>query len=465
LFQLNIIDDDNDLDYEINYLDTEDMNCEANLKRSKLNYPKNQQRKEYLQSLDLILWDEISAQNREDFDIAHSTLNKFKNKVIVLTGDFKQITPVVPFGNKMSILNSTIYTSSKWNLFEKHTFVKNLRLESGTQAEKDYEIFINSIGNNSYTSSNNINHNNIIVRCTDNQEVIRNKIIECVTDLNLELSIKNDISISTVKEGVLDRLFTKPNTFVHPAQYLCTDNIPSQLDMQTSNLLSKVFLNETSTTLSLINNIKTVATKKEVHDILFPNGMNNITDHNIAVLAATNKQVEQWNSYFQDLNTNQAIHFYSKDNMCEVDDPHNYLSKMIDNLVVKESFHDDTVPPYDLKLKLGDICILLRHVDRRGGLPNNTKVKIIGLRDNIITVSTINQNNPVIAKLPRYSFIIKMKYGVSYKLMRIQFPLRLAYALTMNKSQGQTLNKVVIDLTTPPFSHGHLYVALTRVTL
>src|SRR5467141_3368835 len=51
-----------------------------------------------------------------------------------------------------------------------------------------------------------------------------------------------------------------------------------------------------------------------------------------------------------------------------------------------------------------------------------------------------------------------------YSFKRIQFPVRLAYAMTINKSQGQTLQKVGISLKQEVFSHGQLYTAFTRTT-
>ena len=47
-----------------------------------------------------------------------------------------------------------------------------------------------------------------------------------------------------------------------------------------------------------------------------------------------------------------------------------------------------------------------------------------------------------------------------------QFPVRLAFVnvMTINKSQGQSIINVGIDLHSPVFSHGQLYVALSRCT-
>ena len=51
-----------------------------------------------------------------------------------------------------------------------------------------------------------------------------------------------------------------------------------------------------------------------------------------------------------------------------------------------------------------------------------------------------------------------------FKWKRLQFPVKLVFALTVNKAQGQSVKYVGVDLMKPVFAHGQLYVALSRVT-
>src|SRR5260370_37790140 len=53
---------------------------------------------------------------------------------------------------------------------------------------------------------------------------------------------------------------------------------------------------------------------------------------------------------------------------------------------------------------------------------------------------------------------------VPFKFIRCQFPIRLCFSMTINKSQGQTVKFVVLDLRSPAFTHGQFYVAVSRVT-
>ena len=67
--------------------------------------------------------------------------------------------------------------------------------------------------------------------------------------------------------------------------------------------------------------------------------------------------------------------------------------------------------------------------------------------------------------LPRVLCDTKADGDLPFTLRRRQFPLRLAWVMTINKSQGQSINqRLGISLPRPVFAHGQLYVALSRAS-
>ena len=64
--------------------------------------------------------------------------------------------------------------------------------------------------------------------------------------------------------------------------------------------------------------------------------------------------------------------------------------------------------------------------------------------------------------VPRILFDRRFARG-SVAAQRRRPPHRFAYAVTFNRSQGETLDRAVIDLRSAPFAHGQFYVAPSRV--
>ena len=77
-----------------------------------------------------------------------------------------------------------------------------------------------------------------------------------------------------------------------------------------------------------------------------------------------------------------------------------------------------------------------------------------------LIINSNNKNNKVY--IPRIEIIVnEPKWPLTLK--RRQFPVKTCYAMTINKSQGQSLRHVGIYLSKPVFTHGQLYVVLSRV--
>jgi len=108
--------------------------------------------------------------------------------------------------------------------------------------------------------------------------------------------------------------------------------------------------------------------------------------------------------------------------------------------------------------------MLLRNLYPSEGLCNGTRMIVSRLGQRCIEVQILGGNFPSQRKLIPRIPLVSMEGELPFILTRKQFPIRLSFAMTINKSQGQTLGIVGLDLHTTAFSHGHPYVAMSRVT-
>ncbi len=151
----------------------------------------------------------------------------------------------------------------------------------------------------------------------------------------------------------------------------------------------------------------------------------------------------------------------SRDFFDKVDDPNGHLKTMLTKAVLNK-FWKNGVPNHELILKTGDICLVPHEINGLG-LANNSQVQVINVCTHSVKVITMGDNGGLTVRIPHITLKFRMPYGKSYQLTRRQFPLHLAYTITYNKSQSQILSKVLLNITSPPFSHGQLYVALSHV--
>ena len=303
----------------------------------------------------------------------------FGGKLIIVSGDFRQILPVVPKGRRPHIVAATVKSSELWNQCTTLRLTENMRVE----------------------------------RLISMNPTVDNRLrLQTYADWLLQIG---EGTAPTVNENIIEI----PN-------YMYTSTVES--------LKSRVFDD-------------------------FQNQYSNIDYvQSRAILTPLNVNVDSLNSEFVNDLPGEPIVSKSIDCVVDEDDITRYPIEFLNDINLSG------LPPHILTIKKFCVIMLMRNLNQKRGHCNGTRYMVTQVTSRIIYATKLgcNANDPnatiMIPKIPIHT----KQDDFPFILKRIQWPVRIAYVMSMNKAQGQTFTKCGLLLPNSVFTHGQLYVGLSR---
>jgi hypothetical protein len=175
------------------------------------------------------------------------------------------------------------------------------------------------------------------------------------------------------------------------------------------------------------------------------------------ILAVRNDDAQEINRRITDRIPGDVHQCFSADFVHENDEhAHHYPVEFLNSLQLSG------LPPHQLSLKCGQYLMLLRNLNPAKGLCNGSRLRLLQVSPSVLLCKIVEgryRSQEVL--IPRITHHCNDS-RLPFTLCRRQFPVTGAFAMTINKSQGQSYDRVGIYLRNEVFSHGQLYVALSR---
>jgi ATP-dependent DNA helicase PIF1 len=315
-------------------------------------------------------------------------------------GDFRQILPVIPRGSRAQVVSQCLKKSTLWNSFSKHHLTVNMRVQLASAAgDAANAIELSDFGD-------------WLLRLGEGT------LPSDVTNADLPFAQDGDSWI------------------LIPDKHLLPDPDPAS-DTALQSLMDFVFPD------------------------LADNHQNPEWMGQRAILTPTNVMADEINErltvVFPLADPSHEKCMISCDEVSADDDPTIYPVEFLN------SCNLPCVPPHRLHLKKHAPVILLRNIAPREGHCNGTRYTIAELHNRIVKLrATTGPGAGSFLYLPRIT-LSPSDTVLPFTLKRRQYPIKVAFGLTINKAQGQSLDIVGINLAgSQVFTHGQAYVAFSR---